>query len=379
MPCPDQRRQRIVILGATGSVGSSALAVLRAWPQRFEVVGLSAHHEQDQLEALAMEFACQNHWLSSVEAQYRSMLAFLASEPIDAVLVAIAGSAALQPTLAALVRGRRLLLASKEVLVMAGELVMTRARELAVDVVPIDSEHSAVLQCWPQALESRSTEDVEAITLTASGGPFWHHSLAELANVSVEQACAHPRWSMGRKISVDSATMMNKALEVIEAAQLFALPAARIKVLVHPQSIVHALVRYQDGVELAQLCLPDMRSAIAYALSHPQRLPLELPRLDLAEIGELSFYQPDPERFRAPVLAFQALESANGAAIALNAANETAVQAFLAGEIKFVDIVPLAAQAMEQLGARACADLAEIIELDTRARALTRRAIAAAA
>ena len=362
-------KTRLVILGATGSIGSSALDVLRSQAHSFDVVGMSCNHSLPELEQLGQEFNCSRLWaLGKRSGDERAMLDFLRSQAVDAVLVAISGSASLVPTLAAMQASRRILLASKEVMVMAGNLVDQEARRLGVDIIPIDSEHNAVLQCWRQALERDRDDAVEQITLTASGGPFWQTPLEQLSAITPAQACAHPQWSMGAKISIDSATMMNKALEVIEAAHLFHLEPESIKVLIHPQAIVHALVRYQDGAEVAQLGRPDMRTAIAYALAYPERITLPTPRLDLAQLQKLEFYQVDSSRFPALKLGYQALRSAHSYAVALNAANEVAVAAFLDHSIKFTDIVPLVASALDQIAPTNCPDLETILDVDHKAR-----------
>ena len=362
-------KTRLVILGATGSIGSSALDVVRSQAHSFDIVGMSCNHSLPELEQLGQEFNCSRLWaLGTRSGDERAMLDFLRVEAVDAVLVAISGSASLVPTLAAMQASRRILLASKEVMVMAGDLVDQEARRLGVDIIPIDSEHNAVLQCWQQALERDRDDAVEQITLTASGGPFWQTPLEQLSTITPAQACAHPQWSMGAKISIDSATMMNKALEVIEAARLFHLEPKSIKVLIHPQAIVHALVRYQDGAEVAQLGRPDMRTAIAYALAYPERMALPTPRLDLAQLQKLEFYQVDNLRFPALDLGYQALRSAHSYAVALNAANEVAVAAFLGHNIKFTDIVPLVANALDQIAPINCPDLETILDVDHKAR-----------
>ena len=365
-------KQKLIILGATGSIGTSAMAVLRAHPQLFQLVGMSAYQNSQALQQLAAEFNCSRCWLLCQDSQ-ADMLAYLRAAEVDSVLVAISGAAALLPTLAAIKGSKRVLLANKEVMVMAGALIKAEAQRHGCELIPVDSEHSAVLQCWPQALagEAQAARSVEQITLTASGGPFWQSPLEQLAEVSVEQACAHPQWRMGAKISVDSATMMNKALEVIEAGRLFDLSAEAIKVLIHPQSIVHALVRYCDGAEIAQLSPPDMRTAIAYALAYPQRLPLPTARLDLARLARLDFYPVDYQRFPALRLGYQALASANSAAIVFNAANEMAVSAFLRRAIKFTDILPLVERSLDQIASSPCTELDDILAVDRQAREQT--------
>ena len=365
-------KQKLIILGATGSIGTSAMAVLRAHPQLFQLVGISAYQNSQALQQLAAEFNCSRCWLLNQGSQ-AEMLAYLRSAEVDSVLVAISGAAALLPTLAAIKGSKRVLLANKEVMVMAGALIKAEAQHHGCELIPVDSEHSAVLQCWPQALagEAQVARSVEQITLTASGGPFWQSPLEQLSEVSVEQACAHPQWRMGAKISVDSATMMNKALEVIEAGRLFDLSGKSIKVLIHPQSIVHALVRYCDGAEIAQLSPPDMRTAIAYALAYPQRLPLPTARLDLARLARLDFYPVDYQRFPALRLGYQALASANSAAIVFNAANEIAVSAFLRRAIKFTDILPLVERSLDQIASSPCTGLDDILAVDRQAREQT--------
>ena len=365
-------KQKLIILGATGSIGTSAMAVLRAHPQLFQLVGMSAYQNSQALQQLAAEFNCSRCWLLCQDSQ-ADMLAYLRAAEVDSVLVAISGAAALLPTLAAIKGSKRVLLANKEVMVMAGALIKAEAQRHGCELIPVDSEHSAVLQCWPQALagEAQVARSVEQITLTASGGPFWQSPLEQLSEVSVEQACAHPQWRMGAKISVDSATMMNKALEVIEAGRLFDLSVEAIKVLIHPQSIVHALVRYCDGAEIAQLSPPDMRTAIAYALAYPQRLPLPTARLDLARLARLDFYPVDYQRFPALRLGYQALASANSAAIVFNAANEIAVSAFLRRAIKFTDILPLVERSLDQIASSPCTELDDILAVDRQAREQT--------
>ncbi|HFB84051.1 MAG TPA: 1-deoxy-D-xylulose-5-phosphate reductoisomerase, partial [Thermodesulfatator sp.] len=282
----------------------------------------------------------------------------------DLVVSALVGAVGLLPTYEAIVAQKDIALANKETLVMAGPLVMEEAKRRGVKIIPVDSEHSAIFQ----ALCGNPAREVKKIVLTASGGPFLRRPLHELDKVTPEEAVAHPRWKMGAKISVDSATLMNKALEVIEAHFLFGLPSEKIKVLIHPQSIVHSLVEYQDGSFIAQMGPPDMRIPIAYALSWPERLPLELPEFDLAKASPLSFEEPDLKRFPALALAYKAISEGGGAPAVLNAANEVAVAAFLQGQIPFSAIVPIVQKTLSMVEIRDIHSIQEVMEIDLLAR-----------
>ena len=319
--------KRIVILGATGSIGSSAVDVVRTHPHDFRIVALSAFSSREKAEALAREFGARAY--VGKDAAERAV----AENDADICLVATVGLSGLKPTLAAIDKGMDIALATKEVLVMAGELVMARAASRGVRVLPVDSEHSAVFQC----MQGSPRGSVASLTLTASGGPFLDEP-ADLSSISPEQALNHPRWKMGHKVTVDSATMMNKGFEVIEARWLFDIPYDRIGVVVHPESIVHSLVTFADGATLAQLSPPDMRVAIQYALSCPDRLPADRAALDLAAVGALTFRRPDPERFPCLRLVKEALARGGCAPTVLAAADELAVGRFLRGEIGFTDI-----------------------------------------
>ena len=319
--------KRIVILGATGSIGAGAVDVVRAHPRDFRVVALSAFSSREKAESLARELGARAY--VGEGAAERAV----EENDADMCLVATVGMSGLRPTLAAIEKGMDVALATKEVLVMAGELVMRSAAERGVRLLPVDSEHSAIFQC----MQGSPRESVESITLTASGGPFLD-APADLSFVTPEQALDHPRWKMGPKVSVDSATMMNKGFEVIEAMWLFGVPYDRIGVVVHPESIVHSLVTFSDGATLSQLSPPDMRVAIQYALSWPDRLPSERAVLDLANIGALTFREPDPDRFPCLRLAREALAKGGCATAVLAAADELAVTRFLRGEIGFTDI-----------------------------------------
>ncbi|MGI6655883.1 MAG: 1-deoxy-D-xylulose-5-phosphate reductoisomerase [Desulfobulbus sp.] len=370
------------ILGSTGSIGKNVLDVVRRYPGRFRVVGLAAGRNVELLAAQAREFAPE--WVSVgdpdrvsalrelLPSRYRDRVlcgeegncALAALPEITMVVSALVGSVGLLPALAALEAGKRLGLANKETLVMAGRLVMETARRHQAPLVPIDSEHSAIFQ----ALEAGRREDVSRLILTASGGPFRTWDAHLLADVRPQQALAHPNWSMGRKISIDSATLMNKGLEVIEARWLFAMPPEQIEVVVHPQSIIHSLVEYRDGSVIAQLGLPDMRIPIAYALTCPERLDLDLPRLSLSQCGALSFEAVDHQRFPALRLAYAVLEEGGVKPAIFNAANEVAVEAFLDGRIRFTRIVEVVAETLDASITGDENDINAILAADQEAR-----------
>jgi 1-deoxy-D-xylulose-5-phosphate reductoisomerase len=340
----------LVVLGSTGSIGEQTLDVAGRFPERFRVRALAAGRSVAKLAAQVERFRPERVAVAdaSTAAALREALGAhrveilhgetgleaVGGHPADVVVAALVGAVGLRPTLAALRAGRRVALANKEVLVMAGALVGREAQRSGAELLPVDSEHSAIFQ----ALAGQRREDVARIVLTASGGPFRTWSAERIAAATREEALRHPNWSMGPKITIDSATLMNKGLEVIEARWLFDLPPEKVAVVVHPESIVHSLVEFVDGSVLAQLGLPDMRGPIALALSWPERLPLELPRLDLARQGQLRFEEPDLERFPCLSLAFEALRGGEAAPAALNAANEEAVAAFLDGRIPFPSI-----------------------------------------
>ena len=373
-------RRTVSILGATGSVGSSTLDLIERSPDRFEVIALTAAKNVEALAAAARRTGARLAVIDDAAllpeleqrlagtgcraAAGREALGEAAAGEAEWVMAAIVGCAGLEPVMAAVEAGRTLALANKEALVTAGALMTDAARRSGATILPVDSEHNAIFQC----LAGSRAEDVARIVLTASGGPFRSLGFAEMAAMTPAQAVAHPNWSMGAKISVDSATMMNKGLELIEAHHLFGLPSARIDILVHPQSVIHSMVEFVDGSTIAQLGSPDMRIPIAHALAFPERMPTPAARLDLAQIGKLEFEQPDAERFPALRLARAALEAGGGEAIVLNAANEIAVAAFLAGRIKFLDIVTLVEQAIERTAAPAPRSIAEVLDIDRAAR-----------
>ncbi len=355
--------KRLAILGSTGSIGEQTLDVVASHPDRFEVVSLAAGRRVERLIEQARAFRPRivsvgdpenvdliRDALATSELAGRvevvsgeAGLEAVAVEPADLVVAGLVGAIGLQPVLAAIGKGRTLGLANKEVMVMAGALVRREAEARGVEIIPIDSEHSAIFQC----LSGSRASEVARLILTCSGGPFRTWSKQDIETASVEDALAHPNWSMGDKISIDSATLMNKGLEVIEARWLFDVEAERIDVVVHPQSIVHSLVEYCDRSVLAQLGLPDMRVPIAVALAHPERVELDVPRLDLVELARLDFEAPDRARFPCLDLAYRALSGSEAAPAVLNAANEVAVDAFLARQIAFPEIAALNASVLE--------------------------------
>ncbi|WP_291995565.1 1-deoxy-D-xylulose-5-phosphate reductoisomerase [Candidatus Accumulibacter sp. ACC003] len=381
--------QNLTILGSTGSIGVSTLDVVRRHPQSYRLLALCAHRQVDLLFAQCLEFR-PRHAVIGDAALAADLAARLAQAgcptdvaygpeallrmarlpEVDAVMAAIVGAAGLPPTLAAVEAGKKILLANKEALVMAGAVFMRAVRQSGAVLLPIDSEHNAIFQSLPSDYSGDlSDSGVSGLYLTASGGPFRTTALADLESVGPEQACAHPNWVMGRKISVDSATMMNKGLEIIEAHWLFNVPAERIEVVIHPESIVHSLVQYTDGSVIAELGNPDMRTPIAHALAYPRRIAAGVEPLDLFKVASLHFERPDFERFPCLALAYRALADGGCAPTTLNAANEVAVQAFLDGRIGFTAIARVIADTMQQLPAGpALGSLAEVLTADRMAR-----------
>ena len=382
------KREKVTILGATGSIGVNTLDVIRRHPDRYRIFALCAHTQIDKLFEQVREFEpefavvrdaaladelglrCRNAGLSTAVRHGMEALVEMAAHPdVDTVMAAIVGAAGLEPTLAAARAGKKILLANKEVLVMAGELFMHAVREHGAVLLPVDSEHNAIFQSLPTDF-SRGLSDcgVRRILLTASGGPFRTTPRAALADVTPEAACAHPNWVMGPKISVDSASMMNKGLEVIEAYWLFACTPEQIQVVVHPQSVIHSLVEYTDGSVLAQLGNPDMRTPIAYALAYPERIDAGVPSLDLFQIARLDFEAPDFERFPCLQLAYAALRAGGTAPAILNAANEIAVAAFLDRRLSFLGIPQLIESTLAALPAGPEGSLADVLMADAEAR-----------
>ncbi len=373
----------ISVLGATGSVGLSTLDLVRRNRGKFKAVALTANSNVQALAKLAMEFDAElavignpDKFLELKEALSGTAIRVAAGEgglieaaqaDAEIVMATIVGAAGLRPTLAAIKRGATIALANKECLVCAGELMIEEAQRSNATILPVDSEHNAIFQVF----DFNADRSVEKIILTASGGPFWDKRADCLKNVTPEQAVKHPNWNMGRKISVDSATMMNKGLEVIEAYHLFPVTHEQIDVLVHPQSVIHSMVQYIDGSVLAQLGSPDMRTPIAYAMSWPGRLEAPVERLSLADIGQLTFAKPDFETFPCLQQAMDALRNGGSAPIVLNAANEVAVEAFLAERIGFMDISSVVNSALTKLDMKAPQSLSMVFEMDEQARALS--------
>ena len=387
---PQFPRQRVCILGATGSVGTSTLDVLARHPRHFEVFALTAHSRVDAIfaqcvqwrprfaampdapRARALRERLRAHGVATEVLEGPRALCDLAAHPeVDSVMAAIVGAAGLAPCLAAAAAGKRLLLANKEALVVGGALFMDAVRAGGATLLPIDSEHSAIFQCLPED-HAAWPAHIDHILLTASGGPFRTRDLLSLKHVTPDEACAHPNWVMGRKISVDSATMMNKALEVIEARWLFELAPEQIRVVIHPQSIVHSMVVCRDNSVLAQMGTPDMRVPIAYGLSHPKRIVSGAGQLDFGSLAALSFEAPDLTRYPGLALGWETLRGAPGSTAVLNAANEEAVAAFLAGTIRFDQIHSVNAHTLARVTAHAaeCDSIGGLLELDARARRL---------
>jgi len=384
----NQGRKRVTVLGATGSIGVSTLDVVARHPDLFAVFALTAHRQVDKLfeqclvhrpayavldraeDAAALQSRLDAAGCCTEVLAGASALADVASAPeVDMVMAAIVGAAGLVPALAAARAGKRILLANKEALVMSGALFMQEVAAAGASLLPIDSEHNAIFQALPAGFErGLHGSGVNRILLTASGGPFRCKPLEELAAVTPEMACAHPNWVMGRKISVDSATMMNKGLEVIEAHWLFGLPAASIEVVIHPQSVIHSMVSYADGSVLAQLGNPDMRTPIAHAMAYPQRVDAGVRPLDLFEIARLDFERPDLQRFPCLALAYRVLEEGGVAPAVLNAANEVAVASFLEGGLRFDRIAGVIAATLDALAPRRADTLEVVFEADRQAR-----------
>lgn len=375
--------QRLTILGATGSIGTTAFQLLDHAPERFVLEAITAQDNVEKLAHLALKYkpACVAIGNSMHCDALKTALAGTgieitagaeaiaeaASRPADVVLSAIVGAAGLKPTLNAIRQGTRIALANKECLVCAGDLMLDEIHRHNATLLPVDSEHSAIYQVFDFA----QPETIEAIILTASGGPFRTKSLDEMRAMTIEQALNHPNWSMGAKITIDSATMMNKGLELIEAYHLFPVNAEQIEIIVHPESIIHSMVRYHDGSTLAQMGEPEMATPIAYALSHPTRMSSHSPPLDLAKTGTLTFEAPDEKRFPALRLAREALQNGASAPIILNAANEIAVQAFLGGSIGFLDIAQTVERMLDTLPPQPVNSLEDVEAIDTQARAKT--------
>ena len=380
--------KRLAVCGSTGSIGVSTLDVVSRNRSRYEIFALTAHSNVDMLAAQCRRWRPRFAVMSDESAAMRLAAVLSSEEPqtevlagaeglqqvaahpdVDYVMAAIVGGAGLVPTLAAARSGKRVLLANKEALVMSGRLFMDAVREGGANLLPIDSEHNAIFQCMPTVLAHGAERGVRRILLTGSGGPFRTRNPESLHDVTPEDACAHPNWSMGRKISVDSATMMNKGLEVIEACWLFDVGPCSLEVVVHPQSVIHSMVEYEDGSVLAQLGNPDMRTPIAHALAWPERIESGVAPLDLVSTARLDFEAPDFDRFPCLRLGFEAAEAGGSAPAALNAANEVAVDAFLNRRLRFTEIARVAEQTVAACAADEPRALDDVLELDGAARA----------
>jgi 1-deoxy-D-xylulose-5-phosphate reductoisomerase len=376
-----KRPANIAILGSTGSIGRSSLEVIEAMPDRFRVTCLTAHRNTGLLAEQVRRFrprtvvvtdpACAGPLRTLVDGSTEvlcgddALLEVVAHENVDIVISALVGFAGLHPTLRAIEAGKDIALANKETLVVGGELVMAKVRAHNVRLLPVDSEHSAILQC----LQGEDLHAVNRLILTASGGPFLNTPRDQMADITPARALKHPTWTMGAKITIDSATLMNKGLEVIEAHWLFGLPPERIEVIVHPQSIIHSMVEFVDGSVKAQLGVPDMKLPIQYALTYPERPPSTFKRVDFAALGQLTFQEPDVDRFPCLSLAFRAMRDGGSAPAVMNAANEVAVGLFLEGRIGFSAIPELIAQAMDAIPSAGALNLAMIDRADRDARA----------
>lgn len=379
----------LAILGSTGSIGTQTLDVVRAHPERFRVTALAAHKSDGQIEEQIREFSpaiavltdetaavrlrARYHGATEILSGAEGLLAAAVLPTADTVVTSLMGFAGLAPTLAAIEAGKDIALANKETLVVAGELVMNAAKAHGVAILPVDSEHCALFQC----LQGEKREAVERLVLTASGGPFRGKKLAALKAVSLADCLNHPTWAMGKKITVDSATLINKGLEVIEAHWLYDMPYDKIEVVVHPQSIVHSLVSFRDGAVMAQLGLPDMRLPIQYALTYPDRVASDFPRLDFSRLGALTFEPPDTETFRGLEIAAEAGRTGGTAPCVMNAANEIAVEAFFGGFIGFLDIYHIIEKTLAARPVRRAATFEVLQEEDAWARQYARQLIAA--
>ncbi len=392
--------QSVCILGATGSIGKSTLRVLQQHPEKYTVFAVSAFNRMDELleicknhhpkfvvvpkdKALELQQRFQQENLNNIEilTDEAGLIAIAEHVEVDIVMAAIVGAAGLLPTLAAVKAGKRVLLANKEALVMSGDIMMQAAREHNALLLPVDSEHNAIFQSLPtNYLQTERTGQpklgVSRILLTASGGPFLNHSIEQLDNVTPQQACKHPNWSMGQKISVDSATLMNKGLELIEACHLFSISEHFVTVVVHPQSIIHSLVQYVDGSTLAQMGNPDMCTPIAHALAWPERLVTDVPALDLFEVTQLNFQSPDNIKFPALNLARHAMKAGGLAPTILNAANEIAVEAFLQHKIRFTDITQVVEHTLQNVHNAKAENIDIILQTDMIARQVAAQRIA---
>lgn len=381
--------KKLTILGSTGSIGVSTLEIVAAHPDRFQVVALTGGNNlellKSQIEAFSPKIAAViseesarklRKSLKGVKTEILhgvpGMIAAATAEETTMVVAAIVGAAGLVPTVAAIKAGKDVALANKETLVTAGRLIMDMVRDRGVKLYPVDSEHSAVFQ----SLEGHRKEDLKRIILTASGGPFYRYPVTRLAEVSIDDALNHPNWSMGKKITIDSATMMNKGLEVIEARWLFDVPVEQISVVIHPQSIIHSMVEYRDGCVMAQMGVPDMKAPIAYALTYPERVPAGVRGLNLTDVGSLTFFEPDNQRFPALALAYRAVNDGESMPAVMNAANEVAVEAFLTGRIRFTEIAAVIEKTMDAHQPHVLNSIEEVLNTDRWGRSKAKELIA---
>ena len=390
-----QERKRIVVLGATGSIGKSTLDIVARHPDRFHVYALTGHNNFKKLHQLCIEhqpdyviISCQEKYKelqkllstsqlkTKILAGKQALVDVCKTDEVDMVVAGIVGSAGMEPVLATVQAGKDLLLANKEALVMAGDIVMRAAHENNARIIPLDSEHNAIYQCLPNDYQVGDTpSDLDKIILTASGGPFWNRDKGTFKEITPEQACAHPNWDMGRKISVDSATLMNKGLEVIEAHWLFKLGSDKIDVHVHPQSIIHSMVCYQDGSVLAQLGEPDMRIPIAFGLGMRDRMASGASLIDLLKVETLQFFPPEYDKFPCLNLARVAIDMGGTAMATLNVANEVSVAAFLDSQIPFTAIANINQQVMQQADICAVENIQQLIELDIEVRSIAQQMV----
>ena len=376
--------KRLAVLGSTGSIGQQTLDVVRALPARFRLVGLAAGKNiallAEQIKEFKPNFVCYSSinpedekalaHLTNAKYELLSLEAMATHPKVDMVVIATSGKAGLAPTLAAVKAGKNIALANKESLVMAGEIIMNEAKRSRAQILPIDSEHSAIWQCL-RGERQKATQ----LILTASGGPFRDHSAAQLKKVTVAQALKHPSWQMGKKVTIDSATLMNKGLEVIEARWLFGIHPEKIDVVIHPESIIHSMVEYQDGCVIAEMSVPDMRAPIAYALSYPERVKIGIARLDLLKAGRLTFEAPDRKKFPCLDLAYEALCVGRSGPVILNAANEIAVGAFLDGKILFTAIPETVDKTLQKIDVISCKTLEDVLDVDRQAREIARKCL----
>ena len=393
-------QKNIAIMGATGSIGDSTLSVVSQHPDLYNVVGVTGFSRLDKLLSICQQFkptyVCvakeketafaqmlsEAHLSCKILIGEQGLVELATLAEVDMVVAAIVGAAGLPSTLAAANAGKTILLANKEALVMAGELMIKAVKQSNAKLLPIDSEHNAIFQCLPTAVQQQrnaihdDNHGIKKLWLTASGGPFLHKTLDDMKRASVAEAVKHPNWSMGQKISVDSATMMNKGLELIEASFLFDMPVSEIEVVIHPQSIVHSMVEYNDGSFLAQLGSPDMRTPIAHAMAYPNRISSGVERLDIFKLSNLNFVRPDLEKFKCLGLAYQAMQQGSYACIALNASNEIAVQAFLNGDICLTDIADINEKVLLQAEKQPIGSLQAILAVDKLSREQARQCIA---